>query len=443
MMDQPSSRVTNFIFGLNYLVNHSDKLQCLKWAFLSRILCLIVSIAAINIIPPHEADAFVLDKFLHNQTTINKIVNHTLVGFARWDSLHFIQIAKRGYGHESQIAFFPFYPGVVRAVKYTLFPWTTVSHDGLLIISGVLVNLILFMISSMLIHHLTILIFRNRSMAMESVFHFCFNPASIFMTSCYSENLFQFFTLSGLTSIEFGRLSLASVFFACASLTRSNGIISLGFVAYWHVSHICILSGRVLRSARLVEQFGIFLSHALMIVIPFIMFQSYSYYFICFEPDLPDRKDFCASMISIPYTFVQKKYWSIGLFKYYRLKQIPNFLIASPMIYICSWIVCKYLQLNGKQFLDIIFNFRSRRRGPTLWNNGHVLPYIVHLAFLTFVSIFYMHVQVITRFVLSSTPIVYWAISSSPNNKKYYFKLYFLSYFFLGTILHSTFYPWT
>uniref|UniRef100_T1JUZ3 GPI mannosyltransferase 2 n=1 Tax=Tetranychus urticae TaxID=32264 RepID=T1JUZ3_TETUR len=75
-------------------------------------------VASINILPTHNADAFVPQNFLQNQTTINAIVNATLVGFSRWDSLHFLHIAKRGYSHESQIAFFPFYPGVVRALKY-------------------------------------------------------------------------------------------------------------------------------------------------------------------------------------------------------------------------------------------------------------------------------------------------------------------------------------
>lgn len=435
MVDSQQSTTTFF--------KNPDHGECLKYCLLAKLACLIVQVASINILPTHNADAFVPPNFLQNQTTINGIVNTTLVGFSRWDSLHFLHIAKRGYSHESQIAFFPLYPAVVRALKYALFPWAESSHDGLFIIAGVIANLFLFSASSILLYELTHIMFRNKSMALESVKYFCFNPASIFMTACYSESLFQFLTLSGLLAIEFGRLSVASTFLALSSLTRANGIISLGFVAYWHVTTISILSARVLRSARLVEQFGIFLTHALMILIPFIMFQSYSYYILCIDPNLPDRLQFCSTALSIPYTFIQRKYWSIGFLKYYQLKQIPNFILALPMMLICSWIVMKYFQANGKQFFKLILNFQSRRRGPFLWNNGHCLPFIVHLAFLTFVSIFYMHVQVITRFVLSSTPVVYWAIASAPNNKKYYFKVYSALYFVLGTILHSAFYPWT
>uniref|UniRef100_T1L1W6 BUB1 N-terminal domain-containing protein n=1 Tax=Tetranychus urticae TaxID=32264 RepID=T1L1W6_TETUR len=57
------------------------------------------------------------------------------------------------------------------------------------------------------------------------------------MTACYSESLFQFLTFSGLLSIEFGRLSVASTFLALSSSTRANGIISFGFVAYYNIQY--------------------------------------------------------------------------------------------------------------------------------------------------------------------------------------------------------------
>ncbi|KAG8093243.1 hypothetical protein GUJ93_ZPchr0012g18968 [Zizania palustris] len=77
-----------------------------------------------------------------------------------------------------------------------------------------------------------------------------------------------------------------------------------------------------------------------------------------------------------------------------------------------------------------------------------VLPFILHLAFMTFTAFFVMHVQVSTRF-LSASPPIYWAASHilvSPSCSKrwgYLICVYFTAYILLGCLLFSNFYPFT
>ncbi|CAN6342945.1 unnamed protein product [Urochloa humidicola] len=78
-----------------------------------------------------------------------------------------------------------------------------------------------------------------------------------------------------------------------------------------------------------------------------------------------------------------------------------------------------------------------------------LLPFILHLAFMTFTAFFVMHVQVSTR-VLSASPPIYWAaahILASPNCSSrrwsYLICVYFIAYILLGSLLFSNFYPFT
>ena len=79
-----------------------------------------------------------------------------------------------------------------------------------------------------------------------------------------------------------------------------------------------------------------------------------------------------------------------------------------------------------------------------------VLPFILHLTFMTFTAFFVMHVQVSTRF-LSASPPIYWAASrilapargGSCKRWGYFIIVYFIAYILLGSLLFPNFYPFT
>ena len=44
--------------------------------------------------------------------------------------------------------------------------------------------------------------------------------------------------------------------------------------------------------------------------------------------------DWCHGRMPMPYGYIQDKYWNVGFLRYFELRQIPNFIIAAPVIYL-------------------------------------------------------------------------------------------------------------
>jgi phosphatidylinositol glycan class V len=115
-----------------------------------------------------------------------------------------------------------------------------------------------------------------------------------------------------------------------------------------------------------------------------------------------------------------------GLFKYWAVKQIPNFLLALP---------CIALSLLAS---FCIVPSRSSTRHPIF------IALSLHLLFLTITAITSMHVQVITRFVCAASPLFHIYTAQMLDSKLASFvKLYYRLFFVVGVVLHSTFLPWT
>ena len=64
-------------------------------------------------------------------------------------------------------------------------------------------------------------------------------------------------------------------------------------------------------------------------IFPFIMFQFFGYILYCSGET---KREWCSLFYPNLYGFVQKEYWKVGFLKYYELKQIPNFILASPVV---------------------------------------------------------------------------------------------------------------
>ena len=129
------------------------------------------------------------------------------------------------------------------------------------------------------------------------------------------------------------------------------------------------------------------------------------------------------------YSWIQNEYWGNGLFSYWTLKQIPNFLLASPMIFIsCKTIMTTCFIHNEKRTTSF---FHSCFR--------------IHWILLFIIAFFTMNIQVTTRF-LSACPSLYWYLARtflSTHKSRYWIVAYSTSYMFLGAVMFTSFYPWT
>ena len=292
----------------------------------------------------------------HRYPPHNTATEILLGGCDNWDSEYFIFIAEHGYSeYERTMAFFPLYPTLMRLFANTiLFPLSfLVPLRSLLLISGALINLFSFPLATLTLYLLTMDITRSNVTALLAAALFCVNPASVFMSVAYTECLFAVFTFAGVASIEKHSPWIASVMFGFATATRSNGMVLCGFIGYYHLNTIlCSLLDRrspvmtTITAAIMRLPAAVF--QCLIVLLPFALFQYYGYLLYCSGSAAQDVLPvWCRWKLPIVYSYIQEHYWNVGFLKYYKVRQIPNFLLAAPIIVLTLHCVGRYFM--GKQ----------------------------------------------------------------------------------------------
>lgn len=452
-------------------------------AISSRFLLLFFQAVLNEVMDDYDSSSFIQESEFQS-TWGDVLFGKVFGGFAKWDAVYFLKIANEGYKYEQFMAFFPLYPWTLRTLAWMFEPVAKflISKRNALLLLGWISNTVWFTLGAVALYKLTLRLFGRRKVALVSALLFCINPASVFMSSLYTESLFSFLQFTALYYLENEILISAVLLFSLGSATRSNGIISCGFVAH------CIAK-KILSCTSLPQQvsyefivgkfFSVLIAFLKMllfngiVVAPFILFQLYGYKLYCSDTSLA-KLAWCNKWLPFPYSHIQSTYWDVGFLRYFEVKQIPNFLLASPMIVLCLCAILTYCcdqrnhnsiktlaLLAGKHKQDDFASRRSihqsEKRDTDFYHSPSVLVYVVHLAFMTFFGFTSMHVQVITRFIASASPLIYWysahviireTAESSYRNLKRKWKSrlilgYFLLYFFIGTALHCNFYPWT
>lgn len=406
------------------------------------------------LIPDHQAqDVFISPSIQDvDNSDVGQLVVHFLGGFLRWDTQYFLHIFRYGYTYENTLAFFPLYPNVLWLLT-AIIP----GHSNtIFLITAVLFNNIIFVFTAVILFDLSLHILNNEEMAYNSAVLFCFNPASIFFSAPYSESLFAFTTFYGMYHISQKNILKTSLFFGFSVLGRSNGLLNAGYLL-----HSIIQSALRKRKVLFKCFIGVY-----FICLCFGSFQLYGYRKFCslqehsLDPKVIDYAiannlqtpnnhsipQWCG--VRLPYTYVQEKYWkNMGFLGYFQFKQIPNFLLASPCIFILLKFGIEYFYQNNFIYLGL------RRQDKSDF------VYVVHSTFLTIFCLFCIHVQVTTRMLASSSPVFYWACASYFKcplyfNAKLFSRiyddvksrlvlLYFFTYFVIGTALFVNFLPFT
>ena len=206
------------------------------------------------------------------------------------------------------------------------------------------------------------------------------------------------------------------------------------------------------------------------------------------------KRPWCEQSGGTLYGFVQKEYWNQGLFNYWTLAQLPNFLLAAPILYTCfvmfqtfvirggggghgssrrkDWSIVSLRTLGmiteeeeEEEAVALIAaaareeNEDERKRKSRMllpMTNELLIPIVFHCFALAVLCLFCMHVQVATRFLLASSPCCYWYWSDvlveeerkmekkqSCIRPRRVLLLYFWCFNVIGIVLFSSFYPWT
>lgn len=382
---------------------------------------------------------------------------------------------------------------------------------------------------------------------------FCFNPAGVFFTAAYSESLFAMLTFVGHAVIarryyyaysyqceltnanrEVRRVrrhlcrrynwtsyfwSQSTVLWMLASYTRSNGT----FMSIWWMliglskCSFCIQRARCKGMDNIVNAVFSLPFHvalAYCVAYPVLYHDRRGYDFHCVgqmirQSTLPawcEGDDSTKSCFSL-YAYVQRKYWNVGLFRYYEMNQIPNFFLALPVLAISyaavfMWIYHSYVRhgaasqastndkkkntsfcavarnvlswafvaldasCEDKFLLGSVTNGSSSSSYETRPLLGpKLLSHYAILAGFALVGSFVAHVQVSTRLIFSSCPAMYWFLSdlllaqtdnqnaasvrkgsfwySAAISPSLFIYSYFALYNILGVIMHVNWLPWT
>lgn len=168
-------------------------------------------------------------------------------------------------------------------------------------------------------------------------------------------------------------------------------------------------------------------------------------------------------LLSSSYSTIQSYYWGVGLLRYFQWKQIPNFLLALPANILSISAISIFLrrcraEISSRYRAD---NMDKREKMPQLvdihgiYGQSKALgriplfmlaPMVLHIAVLSFIGFFIANVQISTRLLYSSSPImpiVMADIIKSSEKRKRLIYIYMVVYCIAGTMLHANHYPWT
>ncbi|GMR53540.1 hypothetical protein PMAYCL1PPCAC_23735, partial [Pristionchus mayeri] len=415
-------------------------------------------------------------------------------GFVRWDALQFVHVAEYGYVFEHSLAFFPCFPTVIHAISNLingLSMGLICTHSSLLI-TALLINFVAFLFSTLLVYKISLILTSSTKISLISALLFSINPASIFFSSIYTESLYCTLSLLGIYILLSSRSSnsallFAALIFAGSFLTRSNGILNIGYILFYGLLHLLGPRGNRIWDRSIFVQLREIGYRILAIgsAIIFIVFALRIHSIrqtdrFCSESlhnlsqsilDLGRRANlsilgtpvpWCSqsSLIYPPfYTSIQRRYWDVNLFGYWTMHKMPCFLLAAPALFFTFYStirVLNRLRINGMEWgLD---------------SHGDSLPFALHSVALALPALLVYNVEVFTRIVFSSSPFLYIELARVIHERTRQVQIehlieprlfpflpfllyrrdiccaisaYFFLYFSLGTAMHASFLPFT
>ncbi|OQR99976.1 GPI mannosyltransferase, partial [Thraustotheca clavata] len=413
-----------------YMLMKMDVVTC---AMLSRLWVSLMAILSAIFITPYDTS-----NVSHSSSIFR--------AFASWDGVYYVDMAKNGYVYENTHAFFPLFSLLARYLGSVL--GVFLEETTAIIVAGWIISNVCFVLAARYLYLLGKILLQNDTLAGRSAVFFCFCPSGIFMSSCYSESLMCFLSFGGMYYLELYRtqkistsrtwhLILSSIFFGLASATRSNGLLLSLYIAYY----------RLVESPSPIKSFMKFLSYwtftaLLGLVATGLQVLYFAYGIAAYCPSflpytspimslfgitshIQTDRPWCEKVIpniSAMYMFIQKEYWGVGAFAYYQLKQIPNFVLAMPMLTLAAYSLQVYFRVSSKTIIVLPAQLR---------------PYMVHLGFLLANALVVLHIQVITRFLCANPP-VFWAaghLSMTYPTASKLLLLYFLVFTVLGSVI--------
>ncbi|MCL5265381.1 MAG: glycosyltransferase family 39 protein [Chloroflexi bacterium] len=140
-----------------------------------------------------------------------------LAPWQHWDGLWYLKIAAQGYDYwDHSLAFFPFYPLVVRIVGSLL--------HGNYLMAAVVVSVASYLVALVYLYKLARQEF-DEGIARRSIIYLAIFPTAFFFMAVYTESLFLALTVAAFYYARRKRWVLVGILGMVASLTRSTGLL--------------------------------------------------------------------------------------------------------------------------------------------------------------------------------------------------------------------------
>ncbi|GFP90646.1 GPI mannosyltransferase 2 [Phtheirospermum japonicum] len=477
-----------------------DTRRLLRCAVASRLLVLSLIIIWRSLLSPYDTSASINPPCLSSSDPPPSVVLPGVGSWIErsivWDGVYFTRIAECGYEYEQTYAFLPLLPLCLSLLSKTVFAplVPVIGFRAVLGLSGYVLNNLAFVFASLYLYRLSVIVLKDKEVALRASVLFCFNPASIFYSSIYSESLYALLSFGGLYYFMSGTNFCATFWFALSGCARSNGVLNAGYICFRSMQQVNeAFISRKRSYLRMMKVLFVGALCSVCIFAPFISFQAYGYFKLCIGRSVGEMRPWCKARLPLLYNYIQSHYWGVGFLRYFQVKQLPNFLLASPILSLAICSIAYYVKLWSEVFLSLGLRFSSIEdessvspsstpnvmqdddRAPGLRKRERamkredvvtrpsksdnipnsprydpivILPFVLHLSFMVATAFFVMHVQVATRF-LSASPLLYWFAShimGSPSVGKkwgHFIWTYCAAYILLGTLLFSNFYPFT
>ncbi|EKM80848.1 hypothetical protein AGABI1DRAFT_71435 [Agaricus bisporus var. burnettii JB137-S8] len=290
--------------------------------------------------------------------------------FVRWDVLHFLDIARDGYRWEHNYAFLLAGPFLLRLLR----------HPALLF----LVNTALAYDSSVTLYRLSLRRLRRKDLARLAALLALIpsSPATLYWAP-YAEPFFTYLSYRGMFASARRQWLKATLFFTLAATFRSNGFFLAGFIIW-----PCFLLKPSLSTL------AISVLSTVLILSPFLAHNFAAYLSFC---PSSSPAPWCSNTIPLVYSHVQSVYWNVGFLKYWSLSQLPNFLLAFPLLITLFTYSLTYL-----------FYFLTSTPSPDPFFNSSIAPHAIHALLMSSLLLFASHTQIVLR-LAPSMPFTYWA----------------------------------
>ncbi|KAJ3889280.1 glycosyltransferase family 76 protein [Lentinula edodes] len=302
--------------------------------------------------------------------------------FLRWDVFHFAHIAEHGYVYEHEWAFLPGLPIVMTLFK---------SPNMLLASSMVAIACD----STIVLYRLTLHQCGSSNFAfLAAVLSLLSSsPATLRLAPC-PEPFFTYLSYRGMLYCARSKWFFATICFSLASTFRSNGILLGGFIIWG------LIVEPFLKTRTLPKHFSVYVKsivYSAMNFAPFIYHQATGYIAFCSSSNSTSpihAPSWCSRSLPLIYSYVQMTYWNNGLFRYWTLAQLPNFIIAAP----------PFIAI----FAYSVHVLRRIAREGVSESLLALIPHAIHACILCGTLLFTSHVQIVLR-LAPSMPLLYWA----------------------------------